>query len=136
MVEVRGLSGHATQEGVIPEMNTCGAVRPENVPRVVLAASGTRAFRPLVVVHHLVVVTKTHRIGEAGLKEMSLLQDSDLPLELLLPSKTLIDAVRGCESSLVIHVGAGRIVFLGKLVIEPGGEEVFVDDLLTGETVF
>src|SRR6267142_3105513 len=135
MVEVRGFSGHAAQEGGDSRNKYLRRSSAGKCAQGCVGRLWDQGLQALVVVHHLVVVAKTHGIGEAGLKEMSLLEDSDLP-RALATEQNVIDAVRGCESSLVIHVGAGRIVFLGKLVIEPGGEEVFVDDLLTGESVF
>src|SRR5262245_43084398 len=134
MIEVCGLTTHATQEGGDASNKYLRRSSAGKCAQCRIGRLWNKSLQALVVVNHFIVVAHPHGIGEGGLEEVSLLQGNNPP-RAGATEQNVIDAIWGREMSLVVQVGTGCAVLLGKFVIQPDREEVLGDDLLSGETV-
>src|ERR1700682_4513763 len=90
-------------------------------------------FHAGIIVYVLLVEAKPGGIHEGRCKTVSLLHCHDLSRCQTIETH-VAECVRGIVRGLVIQVSAKDSVLLRKLVIDAGGEEVFVDNLLAIES--
>src|SRR5258708_40363484 len=83
----------------------------------------------LIVVGILVVENEPHRIYEGRSETVGLLDGQDLPGGSR-EEPDVSERVRGIVGSFVIEIGTEHAVFIGKLMVDAAGKEVFPDYLV------